>query len=165
MKSTITSSFDGEDPEEPMPAVADESPTEVVEKPVPRPRSIFKLKSQCNDDNNTVYCADTSSDAASVEHFPVSEYSSDFKKPRPPRPPLSKSMISRKPRIEAGHPYMTSTSEPSSPTKRTPSPPPPRPQHPPHPAIYSRKSSMNLKSEVRPDEFHFILSKYLRLFF
>lgn len=49
------------------PAVADESPTEVVEKPVPRPRSIFKLKSQCNDDNNTVYCADTSSDAASVE--------------------------------------------------------------------------------------------------
>ncbi|XP_034396066.1 uncharacterized protein LOC117735513 isoform X2 [Cyclopterus lumpus] len=81
-------------------------------------------------------------------HFPIGEYSSDYKRPRPPRPPLSMSMISRKPTIDAGNPYTTSISEPTSPTERTPSPPPPRPQHPPPPSIASRSSTMKPQSET-----------------
>ncbi|XP_026205403.1 uncharacterized protein LOC113155092 isoform X2 [Anabas testudineus] len=151
MTSTTTSSHEVsqqiyEDVDTSMPAVTDGSQVEVKVKPVPRPRSKVQRKEQCsnNNNNNTSDSVDKTTSTTNEASTPSNEYTPDFQRPHPvrppPSPPVSKRMISSKPTAAPENQYVSSNTQPrvKPPVVRPEQTPnhPSRPERPPPPSIY-----------------------------
>lgn len=156
MNSAITSSYDTlqpmyEDPDAPKPVITDESQPEVKVKPVPRPRTKLTLNAQCNNINSTEQTS-----CPLISHS--NEYSEDYKRPRPVRPPPSPpkkthQTSSKLSETIDGHCMSSNTVETSN-SETPPSSTPPRPERPALPSVYygtkfsvSRQTSKTCNSE------------------